>query len=229
LSVVVRPKCGYGGRATTPTRSPLDCQVRHDVGLSAWELACHTSPTTVFTGQGLLALSVDDRQRPSQTLASGTQRARCAYCLASSKLGLRERRLLAQAAAVWHHHVVNAVENGLITVRNRRSISCIFSVPPAQPCAAYDPSLVSYRHIVGCHRSPGNSASHVTCSIGECRMSLWSTVVVREPTRGSEGPSSSMRPYHWAGHHIRLPEDQAVGLPAWKATARGLLPRNTSL
>ena len=35
--------------------------------------------------------------------------------------------LLAQAAAVWHHHVVNAVENGLIIVRNRRSTSSIFS------------------------------------------------------------------------------------------------------
>jgi len=32
----------------------------HDVALSAWELACHTFPTTVFAGQGLFVLSVDD-------------------------------------------------------------------------------------------------------------------------------------------------------------------------
>ena len=35
-------------------------------------------------------------------------------------------------------------------------------------------SLVSYRHPVGYCRSPGNLASRVTRSIGECRMSLWS-------------------------------------------------------
>src|SRR5437867_4200206 len=40
-----------------------------------------------------------------------------------------------------------------------------------------DPSLVSYRHTVGHFRSPGNLASRVTRSIGECRMSLWSAVV----------------------------------------------------
>ncbi len=34
LSVLVRPKCGQGNWATTPARSPLDSQVRLDVGLS---------------------------------------------------------------------------------------------------------------------------------------------------------------------------------------------------
>src|SRR6266568_8233467 len=38
-----------------------------------------------------------------------------------------------------------------------------------------DPSLVSYRLGVGYRRSPGNLASRVTRSIGECRMSLVST------------------------------------------------------
>jgi hypothetical protein len=47
--------------------------------------------------------------------------------------------------------------------------------------------LVSYRHPVGCCRSPGNSASRVTHSIGECRMSLWSTMVVSIPAHGSGG------------------------------------------
>jgi len=41
-----------------------------------------------------------------------------------------------------------------------------------------DPSFVSYRHGVGYRRSPGNLAPHVTRSIGECRMSLWSPMVV---------------------------------------------------
>lgn len=41
-----------------------------------------------------------------------------------------------------------------------------------------DPSLVSYRHIVGYRRLPGNPAPHVTRSIGECRMSLWSALVI---------------------------------------------------
>jgi hypothetical protein len=45
-----------------------------------------------------------------------------------------------------------------------------------------DPSLVSYRHVVGYRRPPGNLASRVTRSIGECRMSLWSALVVRPPT-----------------------------------------------
>jgi hypothetical protein len=46
-------------------------------GLSAWELACHARLTTVFAGERLSALPVDDRHRPSQTMATGTQRARC--------------------------------------------------------------------------------------------------------------------------------------------------------
>jgi hypothetical protein len=50
-----------------------------------------------------------------------------------------------------------------------------------------DPSLVSYRHAVGYRRSPGNLASHVTRSIGECRMSLWSTMVVNLQAHGFGG------------------------------------------
>jgi hypothetical protein len=44
--------------------------------LSAWELACHASPTTVFAAQNPIRLSVSARYGPSQTVASGTQRAR---------------------------------------------------------------------------------------------------------------------------------------------------------
>src|SRR6185437_7527863 len=46
-----------------------------NVGLSAWELACHALPTTVFAAQSLCALPVSARYRPPQTVASGTQRA----------------------------------------------------------------------------------------------------------------------------------------------------------
>jgi hypothetical protein len=41
-----------------------------------------------------------------------------------------------------------------------------------------DPSFVSYRQGVGYRRLPENLASRVTRLIGECRMSLWSAVVV---------------------------------------------------
>ncbi len=51
-----------------------------------------------------------------------------------------------------------------------------------------DLSFVSYRRGVGYRRSPGNLASRITRSIGECRMSLWSVLVV-----SSEVP----RCYHW--------------------------------
>jgi len=44
--------------------------------LSAWELVCHALPTTVFAAQGLSALSVIVRYAPSETVLSGTQRAR---------------------------------------------------------------------------------------------------------------------------------------------------------
>jgi hypothetical protein len=47
--------------------------------LSAWELACHALPTTVFAAQRIFALSVSDRYRPSPTVPSGTQRARLTY------------------------------------------------------------------------------------------------------------------------------------------------------
>ncbi len=53
-----------------------------------------------------------------------------------------------------------------------------------------DPSLVSYRHSVGYCRSPGNSASLVTRSIGECRMSLWSAIVVKHLPHGDRLASS---------------------------------------
>ena len=46
------------------------------VGLSAWELACHALPITVFAAQSLFALSVSARYKPPQTVVSGTQRAR---------------------------------------------------------------------------------------------------------------------------------------------------------
>jgi hypothetical protein len=55
----------------------------------------------------------------------------------------------------------------------------LLATPAKVPAGApYDPSLVSYRHAVGYRRSPGKLASRVTRSIGECRMSLWSTLVV---------------------------------------------------
>jgi len=43
---------------------------------SAWELACHVLPTTVFAAQMLFALSVSTRYRLSHTVPSGTQGAR---------------------------------------------------------------------------------------------------------------------------------------------------------
>ena len=58
-------------------RVELRISATADAAPSAWEPACHVLLTTVFAGQGLFALSVDDRPRPSQTVASGTQRARC--------------------------------------------------------------------------------------------------------------------------------------------------------
>lgn len=65
-----------------PTAVPNDScqrerrQVWVDIGLSAWELARHAVPTTAFAAQRLFALSVSARYRPSQTMPSGTQRAR---------------------------------------------------------------------------------------------------------------------------------------------------------
>jgi hypothetical protein len=47
------------------------------VALSAWELDCHASLTTVPQLRGQLGLSVGTRQAPLLTLPSGTQRARC--------------------------------------------------------------------------------------------------------------------------------------------------------
>lgn len=50
-----------------------------NVGLSAWELACHAMPTTVFAAQRPFTSSVSARLRPPQTMPSGTQRARLAW------------------------------------------------------------------------------------------------------------------------------------------------------
>ena len=58
---------------------------------------------------------------------------------------------------------------------------CPFIVAASGSCVARatsDPSLVSYRHVGGYRRPPGNLALHITRSVGECRMSLWSAVVV---------------------------------------------------
>jgi hypothetical protein len=57
-----------------------------------------------------------------------------------------------------------------------------------------DPLLVSYRRSVGCCRSAGNMASRVTRSVAECRMSLWSPMVVSVRAHGSGGsyPTASL-------------------------------------
>jgi hypothetical protein len=49
-----------------------------NVGLSAWEQACHLALTTIFAGQEHSALSVSDPHVPPLILHSDTQRARCA-------------------------------------------------------------------------------------------------------------------------------------------------------
>jgi hypothetical protein len=59
-----------------------------NLGLSAWELACHALLTTVFAVQKLFALSVSVRYRPSQTVLPGTQRARPVWSTATLLLGL---------------------------------------------------------------------------------------------------------------------------------------------
>ena len=48
-----------------------------NLGLSAWELACHALLTTVFAAQMLFALSMTARCVPSQTVPSGTQGTTC--------------------------------------------------------------------------------------------------------------------------------------------------------
>ena len=88
-------------------------------------------------------------------------------------------------------------------VRTRTPLAAVASAPAATP-AGLAPSadaasrlsyrlLVSYRHLVGCRRSPGNLASCVTRSIGKCRMSLWSAVVVSIQAHGSGGGGFPMR------------------------------------
>ena len=70
------PRLLYLAAVRDDSRQQEHCQARLDSGLSAWELACHAFPTTVFAVQGPLGLPVDDRHRPSQAVSSGTQRTR---------------------------------------------------------------------------------------------------------------------------------------------------------
>jgi hypothetical protein len=82
-----------------------------------------------------------------------------------------------------------------------------------------DPSLVRHCQSVGYCRSPGNLASHVTRSIGECRMSLWSTLVVSPPLVESyeRAPRGRFR----QGSGCACPGQRPFGLPA----ADRLLPQ----
>ena len=75
--------------------------------------------------------------------------------------------LVMAAASALLPNVVSATSMPPVSARHGRWTEC-----------TSDPSLVSYWHVVGCRRSPGNPASCVARSIGECRMSLWSTLVV---------------------------------------------------
>lgn len=59
-------------------------------------LACHAVLTTAFAAQRLFALSVSARYRPSQTVPSGTHRARLVWRIGRNPvpmLGLRARSL----------------------------------------------------------------------------------------------------------------------------------------
>ena len=94
---------------------------------------------------------------------------------------------------------------------------------------ALDPSLVSYRHGVGYRRSPGNWASHVTASIGECRMSLWSAVVVSIQAHGSGAWSTSCPQFRhvWSGGQTRFLDERpdtslkTTDLVGWSVPADG--------
>lgn len=106
------------------------CQVHLDIGLSAWELAYHVLPTTVFAAQSLYALSLSARYRPSQTVRSGMQRARSVWSdpppvrhepicwLRSLTLGLRYESF---TLGIWD--LGDAVNLGLVLNRslNQRS------------------------------------------------------------------------------------------------------------
>jgi hypothetical protein len=84
LRRVFMPAQGGPGafRLLYPTAVPDDScqrerrQVWLDIGLSAWELACHILPTIIFAAQKLFSLSVSVRYRPLQTTLSGTRGAR---------------------------------------------------------------------------------------------------------------------------------------------------------
>ena len=54
------------------------CQPVSRCAMSAWELPCHTSPTSLLRVNTLLRLSVGTRQMPLLTLPSGMQRATAA-------------------------------------------------------------------------------------------------------------------------------------------------------
>jgi hypothetical protein len=64
-----RPEAGSG----LSVKAELTLAWPSWLGLSAWELACHALPTTVFVAQRLFVLSVSARHRTSQTVLSGTQ------------------------------------------------------------------------------------------------------------------------------------------------------------
>ena len=93
-------------------------------------------------------------------------------------------------------HLARRADTYVLAMNVRRSVAdceCPLIIAASGPCVARpapDPPLVSYRHVVGYRRSPGNLASHVTRSIGECRMSLWSAIVVSIQAHGSRGHGS---------------------------------------
>lgn len=88
-----------------------------------------------------------------------------------------------------------------------RSFQAARSGTPRARLLGSDPPLVSYRHGVGYRRSPGNLAPRVTRSIGECRMSLWSTMVVSPQglLDGRLAPERSLAVEHlsWPDHRVR--------------------------
>jgi hypothetical protein len=73
------------------------------VALSAWELACHTLPTMIFAAKRPFALSMSARYRPSQTVPSGTQRARrgCLFVPDNRYIALLDWGLLALPVIAW--------------------------------------------------------------------------------------------------------------------------------
>ena len=191
--------------------------------LSAWALACHALPSTVFSARRLFTLSVSARYRPSQTAVTGTSPGwrptgsarRCCYkcrrhvgyrtqdperrdlcdLLQASLLCNLHRRLLRHsfalvivAKATNHDVPAERDEEQQRGSRQRRAQPADrpatlpgrrrLSAPNRQGKVDADPSLLMHRRSVGYRCSTGNLSSRVTRSIGECRMSLWSAVVV---------------------------------------------------